>query len=309
MLRKPQSSLERRYVRSLIKNTESPFYFMTYILFDIGGTKTRVAVSRDLETMGKTIKYDTPMSYEEGIDALKKAIKELGGDETITAVAGGIRGTLNETKTGIVSESILTDWVGKDIAGDIGAEVGAPVYLENDAALVGLGEAHFGAGKGATILAYHTVSTGVGGARIVEGKIDRAHGGFEPGHQVLDIDRSVLGPETPHTLENLVSGASLEKRRGVKPYEIPQSDGVWDELADFLAEGLKNTVLYWSPDRIVLGGSMIVGDPRILLADIIRHTEEKLAGEVPPPPIVDAVLKDEGGLFGAMALIRQQAVS
>jgi hypothetical protein len=65
--------------------------------------------------------------------------------------------------------------------------------------------------------------------------------------------------------------------------------------------------LYWSPSVIVLGGSMIVGDPRILLEDIVRHTREVLGTLVPCPAIVDAVLRDEGGLYGAMALISQKA--
>jgi glucokinase len=50
----------------------------------------------------------------------------------------------------------------------------------------GLGEAVFGAGKGREIVVYMTISTGVGGARIVGGKIDASAMGFEPGHQIID---------------------------------------------------------------------------------------------------------------------------
>ena len=62
----------------------------------------------------------------------------------------------------------------------------------------------------------------------------------------------------------------------------------------------------WSPNVIVLGGSMIVGDPRILLEDIVRHAGEALGELVPCPDILDATLKDEGGLYGAMALLKQK---
>ena len=102
---------------------------------------------------------------------------------------------------------------------------------------------------------------------MVQGEIDKATIGFEPGHQILDIDRSLLGKETVHTLENLISGTALENSRGTKPYDIPQTDLIWNQLAFYLAIGLRNTVAYWSPDKIVLGGSMIVGEPRILLQD------------------------------------------
>jgi predicted NBD/HSP70 family sugar kinase len=275
-----------------------------YVLFDIGGTKTRIAVSRDLLSIDNVVKFDTPASYEEGKRVIQAHIQELTGGEKVLASAGGIRGPLNHEKTGITSEVKLTDWVGRNIKKDIESVTKSPVYLDNDTALVGLGEVHFGAGKGYEIVAYHTVSTGVGGARFVHGKLDVASIGFEPGHQTLDVDQSVLGKHTPPTLENLVSGTALEKRSHKKPYEIAQDDPVWDELAYYLAHGLKNTIVYWSPEVIVLGGSMVVGDPRIFLADIIRHTKEVLGGLVPCPPIVDAKLKDEGGLYGAMALIR-----
>jgi predicted NBD/HSP70 family sugar kinase len=92
----------------------------------------------------------------------------------------------------------------------------------------------------------------------------------------------------------------------VKPYEISQDDEVWDELASYLAHGLKNTILYWSPHAIVLGGSMIIGNPRITRESIITHTKKLLEGLLPCPVIVDATLKDEGGLYGAMALISEK---
>ena len=278
-----------------------------YLLFDIGGTKTRVAVTSDLQTIDRVSKFETPLVFEEAMLRMEKEIALLCDGRIITAVAGGIRGPLDHEKTAIVSETILADWVLKPLAQRLGTICHAPVYLENDTALVGLGEAHAGAGKGYAIVAYHTVSTGVGGARIVDGAIDVARSGFEPGKQVLDIDHT-LHAEFSHngTLEELISGEAIEKRFSQKPYTIPQSDPVWDELAQYLAYGIKNTILYWSPDVVVLGGSMVVGDPRIKLAPI-KHKVVELLGDLEPcPPIVDATLKDEGGLHGGLALLRQK---
>lgn len=277
-----------------------------YILFDIGGTKTRVALSEDLQELAEVRKFDTPLMYHEGIEAICSGIEHLRGDRTITAIAGGIRGPLNHEKTSIISETKLIDWVGRNIALDIKRQFDVPISLQNDSALACLGEAWFGAGKGFDIVAYHTVSTGVGGARTVHGHLDETSVGFEPGHQILDLDRTVLGVHTQPTLENLVSGASLEKRRGVKPYEIPQDDHVWDQLAEYLAFGLKNTIVYWSPDVIVLGGAMILGNPRIMLQSVIDATTRILEDQLPCPPIKEAILKDDGGLFGAMALMRSR---
>jgi predicted NBD/HSP70 family sugar kinase len=277
-----------------------------YILFDIGGTKTRVAVSTDLHTIQEIKKFETPMAYVDGLRAIVDAVREVSKGAPITGMAGGIRGPLNHEKTGIVSEVKLHDWVGRSLVGDLNREFQVPVYLENDTAIVGLGEVAFGAGKGYDIVAYHTVSTGVGGARFVHGKIDSVSVGFEPGHQILDIDRTVLGHNVSPTLENMVSGSALEKRKGMKPYDIKQDDEVWNELALYLASGLKNTIVYWSPDVIVLGGSMIVGDPRIPLSAIVSYTKSILGDLLPCPQIVDATLKDDGGIYGAMALIQKK---
>jgi len=277
---------------------------MTYILFDIGGTKTRVVASDDLETLGKVESFKTPGKFEDGMKKMVDAVKKLT-DEEPQGIAGGIRGPLMEDKTGIQNDVVLKKWIGKSVVGELEKTFNAPVYLENDTAIAGVGEAVYGAGKGLEIVAYHTVSTGVGGVKVENGEIDLASVGFEPGHQVLDIDRTILGEEITPTLENLVSGTAVKERFGVEPYEMPQSDVLWEELAEYLAQGLRNTILYWSPDVIVLGGSMITGDPKIYVDSVRKYTVEALDGFVPAPLIAEAKLGDEAGLYGAMAILKQ----
>ncbi len=278
-----------------------------YILFDIGGTKTRVSVTHDLETYSEAIKYETPGdNFELGIQKIVEAAQSLCSGR-VTAAAGGMRGPMNKNRDGIRFDHLLTDWIDKPITTALSEALQAPVHLENDAALVGLGEAVYGAGKASDIMAYYTVSTGVGGARIVNGVIDPATYNFEPGRQTIDFDNSANQEAANNTLGSYISGERLEKRFGKKPYEIPQDDPVWDELAGWFAQGLRNGVMHWSPDTIVMGGSMIVGDPRILLADIQRHLEAVLAPHnLAVPILLDATLADEGGLYGAMALLKQK---
>ena len=276
---------------------------MTYVLFDIGGTKTRVAVSEDLKTLTAHTSFKTPPNFSDGVSKLASTITKLTEGTSPTAIAGGIRGVLEDDRSGIHNDSALSKWAGKSLTGELKKKFKVPIYLENDAALAGLGEAVFGAGKGLEIVAYHTVSTGVGGVRIDNGEIDNASAGFEPGHQILDIDRTILGEDIEPTLENLVSGTAIEHRFGCKPYEIPQSDVLWDELAEYLAQGLRNTILYWSPDVIVLGGSMVIGDPKITIDAIRKYTVASLNGFVDCPLICEAKLGDEAGLYGAMVLL------
>ncbi len=278
---------------------------MSYVLFDIGGTKTRVAVSEDLKTFSDPIKFDTPEVFADGIKEIVAAVKKLT-TTPLRGMAGGIRGQLNDSKTAIVHDQILSAWVDEPLVATLKKKLGVEVYLENDAALAGVGEVAFGAGKDLDIVVYHTVSTGVGGAKIERGRIDDFRTGFEPGHQILDIDHTILGEGVEPTLENLVSGRALEERLGIKPVDIPQGDAIWDQLAYYLAHGLRNSILFWSPDAIILGGSMIVGNPRILLDDIIKHTNEVVGGVTDVPLIRDAALGDFAGLYGAMAVLDQR---
>jgi predicted NBD/HSP70 family sugar kinase len=279
-----------------------------YILFDIGGTKTRIGATSSLDSIGETVSFSTPHDFNEAMQVFAEKVAGLTEGARVLAAAGGIRGPLSKDKSTIIENEVLSGWVEQPIVGKVSMACGnAHVTLLNDTAIVGLGEAHYGAGKGYDIVAYHTVSTGVGGARIVAGSLDEASVGFEPGHQIIDADGSLNGPHSgPETLEDLISGTAIEKRFGKKPYEISQGDPMWDELAEYLAFGLKNTIVYWSPDVIVLGGSMMIGDPRILREDVIRHTNRVMGEFVPVPPILDATLADKGGLYGALAVLSSQ---
>ncbi|MFT7507599.1 MAG: putative NBD/HSP70 family sugar kinase [Acidimicrobiales bacterium] len=278
---------------------------MSYVLFDIGGSYTRVAVSEDLKTFSDPVRFKTPKKFDDGVKEIVSAAKKSGAGQ-IRCIAGGVRGVLNEDKSEIVHDKILSDWIEKPLTKTLKKELNAEVYMENDAALAGVGESVYGAGAGSEIVVYHTVSTGVGGAKIENGEIDDYRNGFEPGHQILDIDHTILGEDVEPTLENLISGAALEKRMGIKPTDIPQDDAVWDQLALYLAHGLRNSILYWSPDVIVLGGSMILGNPRIQLDNIIEHTNTVLGDVTEAPLILDATLGEESGLYGAMALLSQK---
>ncbi len=277
-----------------------------HALFDIGGTKTRVAITRDLVHIDESIVWATSSIYRDGVGAIITEIQKLQGSETLVSCAGGIRGPLTADRSGIAYDSVLTDWQKQPLVSDLSRGLGVPVLLENDAALAGLGEAHVGAGKGFPIVAYLTVSTGVGGTRIVNGKIDAQSVGFEPGHQVISVEHIDCPTcDIGVTLEEQISGTALEARFHKKPRDIPQEDPIWAELAGHLAYGIQNLIAFWSPDVIVLGGSMIVGSPRILLSDITAHTKRILSPSLQCPPIKDALLGDSGGLYGAMVQISQ----
>lgn len=275
------------------------------LLFDIGGTTMRLAVSRNAGKFGNPVIVKTPQDFKEGISVLKESIEKLTKGEKLEIAAGGVSGPLDKERSLLLNAPNLKQWNGQPLKKELEKIVSSPVVLENDAALVGLGEAVFGAGKGHDIVAYITVSTGVGGARIVKGRVDDSSMGFEPGHQIIDAGKT-LCPECaePGDLESYISGAAVKKRYKMEPYEI-KDRAVFEKLAKWLAYGLNNTIVHWSPDVVVLGGPMITGDPAIPIDLVQRHVEEILHIFPSPPQIKKAELKDVGGLYGALVLAQQ----
>lgn len=267
------------------------------IAIDIGGTKTRIGRADGAHALASVDIFHTFHAYREGLDALVNAVKGIAGREP-RGIAVGAPGVLSRDKRRIVNAPNLPDWNGAALADDLEAALGAPVIMENDTALVGLGEATVGAGKGAAIVAYVTVSTGVNGARIVDGALERAAFGFEIGEQLMGCDASA------RTLEELVSGRAIEGRFGVPPASLGEDHPVWEELAEIVAIGLHNTIAYWSPERVVLGGSMM-RDVGIRLDRIEAHLAALERKNPVLPEMRRATLDDIGGLWGGLVRLKR----
>lgn len=272
-----------------------------YLLFDIGGTKMRIAFSSDGKSFSAPVIIPTPQDFKKGTLLLTDAALELSGGK-IEAVAGGIAGPLDREKTMLVNSPHISGWIKKPLKKELQTALKAPVYIENDAAMVGLGEAAYGKGKGRRVVVYLTVSTGVGGARIIDGRIDESAMGFEPGHQIIDREGALCTAckSGPGYLERYISGSAIEERYKKKAAEISDPK-VWEEEARLLAYGLNNTIVHWSPDIVILGGSVAGKIP----LDRVRFHVRKILRIFPKlPPIERAVLGDFGGLYGALHFLR-----
>jgi glucokinase len=125
--------------------------------------------------------------------------------------------------SGTVLASVNIPLAGVPLRTDLGARLGAPVYVDNDANCAALAEAQLVPDPPASHLVMLTLGTGVGGGVIIEGRIYRGASGLgaELGHVVMDGDAAVEQPEGefPRTgsLEWFCSGTGLEleaTRRG-----------------------------------------------------------------------------------------------
>ena len=119
-------------------------------------------------------------------------------------------------------------WESVPLRERLAAEFGCPVAVDNDANVAALGEHRFGAGRGVADMMYVTVSTGVGGGWILDGRPWRGHEGLagEIGHTVADpagplclcgkrgcVERLASGP---YMAGDLAQERDTEKRRGAQ---------------------------------------------------------------------------------------------
>ncbi len=271
-----------------------------YFIFDIGGTNLRVGISSDKKTLDKTKVLPTPESFEQGIQILKQSADELSKEEKIIGTAGGIAGPLDKEKTMLAASSHVKGWVQKPLKEELEKTFNCPVSLENDTAIEGLGEANFGAGKDKEIIAYITIGTGVGGMRIVNGSIDKNALGFEPGHQIIIPDGNLCACGGKGHLEAYVAGSYLEKIYGQKGKDI-KDPAIWDQIARYLAIGLTNTAVHWSPEIIILGGSVSKSLP---LEKVKAYLKEFLTVFPQAPEVTLATLGHDAGLYGALELLK-----
>ena len=255
------------------------------LVIEVGGTWTRIgrAVGGRL-VAGQKLPTARPWSAARKV--LVGATGELFLGHKVQEVVMGLPGVLDQKQTKLQRAPNLPDWQQQPIKQDMRRIYRAPVTLVNDAVLGAVGEAQHGAGKGAAIVGYLSVGTGIGGARVVHGAIDRYTVGFEPGHQIIDQGR---------TLEELIGGRTLEHRFGTDWSSLTADN--WHWIEQWLAIGLVNITNLWSPNRIVLGGS-VVQRGRISMVRLRTLLRRWLRTISEPPAVVKASLGDQAGLWG-----------
>ncbi len=306
------------------------------LAFDIGGTELRGAlVGRDGHVLAAastpTLALAGPAAVVEQMAALAETLRAGHPEATVVGVGVGAPGPLDPRAGIVIAPPTLAGWADVPLADILGRRFGLPVRLENDANAAALGEWRFGAGRGAGSLVFVTVSTGIGGGVVAEGRLYHGRRGLaaEIGHMTITGGGERCFCGAVGCFEAVASGTALGRRAtaatapgdgsalrrlsgdaGISARHVIEAARGGDALALELVEeearwlgiGFTNLLHLYSPDVLVMGGGLANGFD--LLAGEIRATVVNRAMPAyRDVPIVPAQLGSHAGLVGAASLV------
>ncbi|MBW4687267.1 MAG: ROK family protein [Komarekiella atlantica HA4396-MV6] len=185
---------------------------MTLILaLDFGGTKLAAAIVNvgSREWLG----YERRLSPAKAdastdLEIMRSLIYSLLQGTKPAAIGVSFGGPVDATTGTVRLSHHVAGWENIPLKHLLEDEFGVSVGVDNDANVAALGEHRFGAGQGYDSLFYITVSTGVGGGWILNGKPWRGAGGMagEIGHIVVDPAGPVCLCGKRGCVERLASG-------------------------------------------------------------------------------------------------------
>jgi len=278
-----------------------------YVGLDIGGTKFMVATADADGTILKRANRPTPEPLDEGLAALDEMIREVAGGEPIAGMGAAVGGPL-DWRTGVVSPLHQPAWREVPLKQRMAETWRCPFHVDVDTNVAAAGEYAALEDSPGRFL-YITVSTGMGGGFLVDGRIYRGAGGGHPevGHQSIPFkcsnpDAVACECGAPDCLEALVSGNGIRRIYG-KPAE-QLNDDQWNEVAWNLGQGLRNMAAICLPDVIVLGGGVAIGGGERLLT-AARQVMESHLRLVTPPSLRLSGLAHDTALVGAVTIARR----
>ncbi len=267
-----------------------------YLGIDIGGTKTLVAALSDNGEITDERRFPSSHDYDQFLRDLDANLKELRLEDGFRACAG-VSGLLDR-QAGTVHALGNLPWRDKSIRDDISGLIGGKqVLIENDSRLAGLSEAQLVKNTYRNVL-FMTVSTGIGGALIQDGRIVTALQDTEIGKMPLWHDGEYVH------WEDFAGGRSVVSRFHKKADEITDPAD-WRVIGENLAHGLGAVCSVLQPEVIILGGS--VGKHTgsyspVILEFLAKHLHPIVRQ---PKAILPAQRPDDAVIYGCYDLAKQ----
>jgi len=286
-----------------------------YGVVETGGTKMVCAIVSGPDQVSDEVRFPTTTPAE-NIPQIIEFLQRHHQEHPLAAVGIGSFGpiVLDRTRSdyGSVAPTTKPGWSNAPVVAPIQAALQIPVGFDLDVTTAGLGELMWGAGQGLEHIVYYTIGTGIGAGVITRGAPIACLAHPEAGHQVVSRHPSdtFAGNCSFHAtcLEGMAAGPAIEKRWGKKAAELPPEHEAWDLEADYVAQAVVNTILFVSPQRIILGGGVM--EQLHLFPKIRALTLQKLNGYINVDAItqhidryiVPPALGNRAGMLGALVL-------
>ena len=278
---------------------------------DVGGTKVALCAGEPGGELRAKLRRPTEPSGDPATDVARLAddarqvIAEAGlALSDVDAVGVSLPGPLDPEGLRVLCPPNLPGW--DDVpARDLFAEALGieAIHLENDANAAGLAEARFGAGQGFGSVVYVTMSTGIGGGIVLDGKLWRGHSwnGGEFGHSTLEWYGEACACGLRGCAEAYLGGAAWARRLArlalpggrvaelaggtehVTPVQVMQAAREGDAFAlgeivrfnRYLAHLLVNLAFTLDPEVIVLGTIVAAAGEELVLEPVRQAVRER----------------------------------
>jgi glucokinase len=301
------------------------------LALDIGGTWTRTALvtpEGDIAARRRTRTLATDSGDELSAFLVHEITQVRHGTPAPAGAVGiSVTGPINP-RTGVMYRPPNTGrgFDGLHLTGRISAATGLPVVADRDTNAALLAEHRYGAGRGCADLVYMTVSTGVGGAVMLDGRLIRGADGVagELGHISVSPDGPPCGCGRNGCLEAIASGPALAaaaehpvardgQAAGPTGEQIALAAARGDELARAILERARDAVVsasvdlvnLFNPQRLILGGAVVAAHSTWVTAAQTAVRVRALAPAAGRADVVAAQLADDAGLLGAALLARK----
>lgn len=306
----------------------------TVVAADFGGTHLRAAL---VDEAGQVLLRDerpTPAAgtadeVVAGIVALLAGLAQQA-DERPAAVCIATAGLVDGDAGRVIIAPNIPGFRNLSLTEPVGAALGLPAFIENDASAAALGEFRFGAGRGLRHLLHATLGTGIGGGIVIDGRLYRGAKGLagEIGHMVIDPSGPRCNCGSRGCLEALVSGVAfahrarqlVAKRKAPRLAELtagrePTGHDLFvaAQAGEAAAEAeirngghllglaLGSLVNVLNPDAVTLSGGLL-GMGEMLLGPMREAFYSLAYGPASGTKLLLSELGDDAGLLGAAAV-------
>ena len=289
------------------------------LAIDIGGTRIRAAVvSAQGQVLTRAEGMTPARSHGDDVVAMIARVAEQARQGRPVNAAGVCApGPLDATRGIAQATPTIDGFRDYPLRDRIAQALHLPTFLDHDGHAAAFGEWQYGAGQGVQNMVYVTVSTGIGGGAIVDGRLQRGRYGMAAhvGHMTVLPGGPVCNCGNPGCWEAVAAGPAFAAAAGKAGFPDgaaafaaaaagdPGAISIVATEARWLGLGLVNLIHIYSPDLVVLGGGMTAGLDLmrpVIAAEITRRAMIPFRDT----PFLRASLQDNAGLVGAAALAR-----